>query len=133
IKTNSSFEPEPLKIAVRSMTRSITRNPDAMMLLFRIRQKSSHEFNRAVDTAIHMITFGRFLGFPGERLLLLGTAGLLLNIGKVKLPDEILLKKGALTAEEYALAKEHVAHSVELVGLARGLPTGVEKIVAEHH
>src|SRR6185436_1354825 len=63
IKASSSFEPEPLKIAVRSMTRSIVRNPDAMMLLFRIRERSNQEFNRAVDTAIHMITFGRFLGF----------------------------------------------------------------------
>ena len=133
LRANASFEPEPLKIAVRSMTRSIVRNPDAMMLLFRIKQKSGDEFNRAVDTAIHMITFGRFLGFPGERLLLLGIAGLLLNIGKVKLPDEILLKKEPLTADEFELAKDHVMHSVELVRPARGLPEGVEKIVAEHH
>ena len=133
LKANASFEVEPLKVAVRSMTRSIVRNPDAMMLLFRIKQQGGEEFNRAVDTAIHMITFGRFLGFPGERLLLLGTAGLLLNIGKVKLPDEILLKKEPLTADELALAKEHVRHSVELVGPARGLPEGVQKIVAEHH
>ena len=89
------------------------------MLLFRIKQKSGDEFNRAVDTAIHMITFGRFLGFPGERLLLLGIAGLLLNIGKVKLPETILQKKEPLTADERALAREHVMHSVELVRTAR--------------
>lgn len=133
IRANGSFEPEPLKIAVRSMTRSIVRNPDAMMLLFRIKQKSGHEFNRAVDTAIHMITFGRFLGFPGERLQLLGVAGLLLNIGKVKLPETILQKKDALTADEHAVARNHVAHSVELIRPARDLPRGVENIVAEHH
>lgn len=133
VHADGSFEPEPLKIAVRSMTRSIVRNPDAMMLLFRIKQKSSHEFNRAVDTAIHMITFGRFLGFPGERLQLLGIAGLLLNIGKVKLPETILHKKEALTAEERVLARNHVVHSAELIRPVRGLPEGVEKIVAEHH
>jgi HD-GYP domain-containing protein (c-di-GMP phosphodiesterase class II) len=133
IHANAPFEPEPLKIAVRSMTRSIVRNPDAMMLLFRIKQKSSHEFSRAVDTAIHMITFGRFLGFPGERLQLLGVAGLLLNIGKVKLPETILEKKDALTADEHALARQHVMHSVQLVRPAQGLPEGVENIVAQHH
>jgi HD-GYP domain-containing protein (c-di-GMP phosphodiesterase class II) len=133
LRSSASFDPEPLKVAVRSMTRSIVRNPDAMMLLFRIKERSGEEFNRAVDTSIHMITFGRFLGFPGERLLLVGIAGLLLNIGKVKLPDPILLKKEPLTADEYALAKEHVLHSVQLVSTARDLPDGVEKIVAEHH
>jgi HD-GYP domain-containing protein (c-di-GMP phosphodiesterase class II) len=133
VHADGSFEPEPLKIAVRSMTRSIVRNPDAMMLLFRIKQKSYYEFSRAVDTAIHMITFGRFLGFPGERLQLLGIAGLLLNIGKVKLPETILHKKEALTAEERVLARNHVVDSAELVRPVRGLPEGVEKIVAEHH
>lgn len=133
IHAEGTFEPEPLKIAVRSMTRSIVRNADAMMLLFRIKQKSDHEFNRAVDTAIHMITFGRFLGFPGERLQLLGIAGLLLNIGKVSLPETILHKKGPLTPEERALARNHVVHSTELVRAGRDLPEGVEAIVAEHH
>lgn len=133
IHANGAFEPEPLKVAVRSMTRSIVRNPDAMMLLFRIRQKSGHEFNRAVDTSIHMITFGRFLSFPGERLQLLGIAGLLLNIGKVKVPETILRKTAPLTPDERALARSHVAHSVELLRAAGGLPDGVEAIVAEHH
>jgi HD-GYP domain-containing protein (c-di-GMP phosphodiesterase class II) len=133
IRSNGAFEPERLKIAVRSMTRSIIRNPDAMMLLFRMKQKSSREFNRAVDTAIHMITFGRFLAFPGERLLLLGTAGLLLNIGKVKLPESILQKQQALTPDEHAIAREHVTHSVALIQPAKGLPEGVTDIVAEHH
>ena len=133
IQADGTFEPEPLKIAVRSMTRSIVRNADAMMLLFRIKQKSDHEFNRAVDTAIHMITFGRFLGFPGERLQLLGIAGLLLNIGKVSLPEAILRKKGPLTPDERTLARHHVVHSAELVRAGRNLPEGVEAIVAEHH
>ena len=133
LRSTATLEAEPLNVAVRSVTRSVVRNPDAMMLLFRIQQKSTQEFNRAVDTAIHMITFGRFLGFPGERLQLLGTAGLLLNIGKVKLPDSILQKTESLNADEYTVVRHHVMHSVELVRSARGLPEGVENIVAEHH
>ena len=133
LRVEGELDLEPLKGPVRSMSRSIERNPDAMMLLFRIRQKSSHEFNRAVDTLIHMIAFGRFLQFPGERLLLLGLAGVLLNVGKVRLPDTTLQKKGALTAEEFALAKTHVMHSVELIRAAPGLPQGLEDIVIQHH
>ena len=124
---------DALKGPVRSMTRSIERNPDAMMLLSRIREKSDQEFSRAVDTLIHMIAFGRFLQFPGERLLLLGFAGLLLNVGKVRLPDTVLQKKGALIAEEIALAKSHVMHSVDLIRAAPGLSKDLEDIVAQHH
>jgi HD-GYP domain-containing protein (c-di-GMP phosphodiesterase class II) len=133
LRVIAELDLEPLKGPVRSMTRSIERNPDAMMLLFRIKQKSGTEFSRAVDTLIHMIAFGRFLQFPGERLLLLGLAGLLLNVGKVRLPDTILQKKGPLTAAEYALAKTHVMHSVEMIRAAPGLPKGLEDIVIQHH
>ena len=133
LRQEQELDPEPLKVPVRSMARSIERNPDAMMLLLRIRQKDGHEFSRAVDTLIHMIAFGRFLQFPGERLLLLGLAGLLLNVGKVRLPDAILQKKAPLTAEEYAIAKGHVMHSVEMIRAAPGLSQALADIVMQHH
>jgi len=133
LRVEGELDLEPLKESVRSMTRSIERNPDAMMLLSRIKQKSGNEFNRAVDTLIHMTAFGRFLQFPGERLLLLGLAGMLLNVGKIRLPDSILQKKEALTAEEYVLVKAHVMHSVELIRVAPGLPQGLEDVVIQHH
>src|SRR3990172_5982797 len=68
VRRTGELDPKPLTSAVGSMTRSIERNPDAMMLLFSIKQKGGEEFKRAVDTSIHMTTFGRFLQFPGERL-----------------------------------------------------------------
>ena len=133
IRITGELDPKPLTSAVGNMTRSIERNPDAMMLLFQIKQKGGEEFNRAVNTSIHMTTFGRFLQFPGERLELLGLAGLLLDIGKTKLPDTITQKQGTLTAEEYELSKSHVMHSVDLICAAPGLPNSVEEIVLQHH
>lgn len=133
LRKTGDFDPEVLTTAVGKMTRSIERNPDAMMLLLRIRQKSSEEFNLAVDISIHMITLGRFLQFPSERLELLGLAGLLLDIGKINLPEAILQKKDTLTAEEYELSKEHVLHSVRLITDMPTLPSGLIDIIMQHH
>jgi len=133
LRVTEELDLESLKGPVRSMTRSIERNPDAMTLLLRIKQQGGEEFNRAVNTSIHMITFGRFLQFPAERLELFGLAGLLLDIGKVKLPAEILQRQSTLTAEEYELTKAHVMHSIELIRAAPGLPIGLEEIVLQHH
>jgi HD-GYP domain-containing protein (c-di-GMP phosphodiesterase class II) len=80
-----------------------------------------------------MITFGRFLQFPPERLELLGIAGLLLDVGMLKVPDDILRKKSTLTQEEYALAKAHAMYSVDIVRASPGLPKGVDEIVLQHH
>jgi HD-GYP domain-containing protein (c-di-GMP phosphodiesterase class II) len=119
--------------AVTSMTESIQRNPDAMMLLNTLRQKGGYELGRAMDTSILMITFGRFLQFPKDRLEVLGLAGMLLDVGKTRLPDSVLKKQDMLSPDEYEQIKAHVMHSVELVRSAKGLPAGVADIVLAHH
>lgn len=119
--------------AVTSMTESIQRNPDAMMLLNTLRKKGTYELGRAMDTSILMITFGRFLQYPRDHLEVLGLAGMLLDLGKTKLPDAVLQKKGLLSPEEYDVVKAHVMHSVELVRSAGGLPSGIEDIILMHH
>jgi HD-GYP domain-containing protein (c-di-GMP phosphodiesterase class II) len=133
LRLTGELDPVPLTAAVGSMTRSIERNPDAMMLLFRIRKRGVEAFNRAVDTSIHMITFGRFLQFPSERLDLLGLGGLLLDLGMLTLPDTILHKKETLAEDEYELTKTHVMHAVNIIRAAPGLPDGLEEIVLQHH
>ncbi len=133
LRSTGELDPQPLSVAVGSMTRSIERNPDAMMLLYRIKQKGGAAFSRAVDTSIHMITFGRFLQFPPDRLELLGLAGLLLDIGMLKVPDAILRKRNTLTQDEFELTKAHVTHSVEIIRASPGLLSGVDDIVLQHH
>ncbi len=133
VRKTGDLDARQLTGVVSKLTRSVERNPDAMMLLHRMQQKSSDEFNRAIDNSIHMITFGRFLQFPGDRLELLGLAGLLLDIGKVNLPETILQKKDKLTAEEYEISKQHVGYSIKLIGEAHGLPKGLAEIVVQHH
>ena len=133
LRIEGEIDTEKLTGAVTSMTESIQRNPDAMMLLNTLRQKGSYELGRAMDTSILMITFGRFLQFPKDRLEVLGLAGMLLDVGKTKLPDSVLKKKDLLSPEEYELVKAHVMHSVDLVRAAEGLPKGVDEIVIVHH
>jgi HD-GYP domain-containing protein (c-di-GMP phosphodiesterase class II) len=133
LRLQGEIDSQKLGGAVTSMTESIQRNPDAMMLLNTLREKGGYELGRAMDTSILMITFGRFLQFPKDRLEVLGLAGMLLDVGKTKLPDSILKKQDMLSPDEYEQIKAHVMHSVELVRSATGLPRGVDEIVLMHH
>ncbi len=133
VRLTGNLDAKQVTGIVGNMTRSIERNPDAMILLHRMQERSNDEFNRAVDNSIHMITFGRFLQFPSERLELLGMAGLLLDIGKINLPESILRKKDKLTAEEFEISKQHVMHSVNLIDSVPNLPKGLAEIVLQHH
>jgi HD-GYP domain-containing protein (c-di-GMP phosphodiesterase class II) len=122
-----------VKASVQKIGDSIERNPDAMLLLTRVRQKDERQLQRALSVSVLMITFGRFLQLPREDLDLLGLVGLLQDIGKLKVPDAVLSKREALTPEERSLARLHVVHSAAMLREAPGLPAGLADLVLMHH
>ncbi|MDH5535398.1 MAG: DUF3391 domain-containing protein [Betaproteobacteria bacterium] len=132
LRAQGQIDPKMLTGTVRAMSESIQRNPSAMLLLVKIRQMGELELHRATDTSVIMIAFGRFLQVAPERLELLGLAGLLLDIGKVRIPDAILHKKGLLTADEYEIARSHVKHAIDILRSGK-MNEDVVKIVMQHH
>jgi HD-GYP domain-containing protein (c-di-GMP phosphodiesterase class II) len=134
LRGEERLEPEALAGAVRAMIESMQRNPDAMLLLDSVRRKSDRQVERALNSSILMVAFGRFLKLAEPRLEALGLAGLFLDVGKNRVPDGVLDKCGMLTPAEYRIVKEHVVHSVELVRGANGrFPEGMDEIILQHH
>jgi HD-GYP domain-containing protein (c-di-GMP phosphodiesterase class II) len=119
--------------AVRGLTESMLRNPDAMQLFTQLQKKDDYTLSHALDVSVYMTAFGRFLEMPREDVALLGHIGLLQDIGKVRLPDELLAKRERLTPEELELAKRHVEFSVEILRAARGLPQELPALAGLHH
>lgn len=133
VRANRALDAKALTASVSEMTGSVLRNPNAMLLLARMRARSEYEFARAVDTSVLMIAFGRFLQLSREQLDLLGLAGILLDVGKIRVPGTILDKKGILTAPEYEEAKRHVEYSADIIQRERDLPGEILGVVLQHH
>lgn len=133
VAAGQSIDPERLIGAVRAVSESIQRNPDAMLLLTRLRRKGSYELRRALDTSVLMVSFGRFLQLSQPQLELLGLAGLLQDIGKVRLPRTLLHKKKRFSDEERELVQKHVALSVEILRDAKAFPDELLENVSLHH
>ncbi|MDH4191480.1 MAG: DUF3391 domain-containing protein [Betaproteobacteria bacterium] len=133
IENNQVLEAPKLREAVARLTTSVLRNPNALMLVSRLHEKGSAMLARALDVSIYMIVFGRFLQLPRDDLELLGLTGLLQDVGKTRLPNEVLNKRGRLTREEVEIAKSHVKHSVEIVGSTEGLSFKLAELVSLHH
>jgi HD-GYP domain-containing protein (c-di-GMP phosphodiesterase class II) len=62
-----------------------------------------------------------------------GLGGLLHDVGKMKVPNEILNKPGRLTEEEFTIMKSHAALSRELLQGTQGISDMVIRIASEHH
>jgi len=133
VRAGRALDAPRIREAVTSMTDSVVRNPDAMLLLAKMKEKGAHNLDRALGVSIYMITFGRFLQLPREQLDLLGMLGLLQDVGKMRLPEELLEKKDPLTKVEQALCQSHVAHSVSILKESPGLPPELPPLAALHH
>jgi len=133
VRSGKVIDAPRVREAVTSMTDSVVRNPDAMLLLSRLKERSELTHDRAVGVSIYMITFGRFLQLPREQLDLLGMLGLLQDIGKLRLPAGLLEKKGPLSEDEQKACRSHLLHSVAILKETAGLPAELPALAALHH
>jgi putative two-component system response regulator len=82
--------------------------------------------------AEYAVALGRRLGLPDEDLVTLRRGGYFHDIGKIAIPDAILMKPGPLTPQEHARLREHPATGERLCGDLRALDR-VRPIVRWHH
>lgn len=122
-----------VKASVNGMVESILRNPDAFIWLAKLKDKDAYTYIHSIDTCALAIAFGRHLGLPRRELQHLAVGTLLFDLGKMKLPAELLSKPGKLTADEFDLVKQHVQYSVELMSEIKGIDKKSLEVAQTHH
>jgi len=86
----------------------------------------------AVKVGDYATAIARELGLTGARLKQVRQAGLLHDIGKIAIPEQILHKPSKLTNEEYAIIKTHVTIGADLLEPSQGL-RHLAPFVRYHH
>jgi HD-GYP domain-containing protein (c-di-GMP phosphodiesterase class II) len=124
---------DDLAEVVDEVVDSMVRNPDALMWVARLKRQDTTVYGYTLQVAVYAVALGRHLGLPKAYLSRLGLLGLLLDIGKMKLPRTLLGKQGALTDDEFSLVKRHVAFGLELLRDTPGLEADVLEGIAQHH
>ena len=118
--------------AARSMSDSIKRNPDALVLFSTLKEREDL-IDKALHVSVYMVALARFLEMSEEDLEMAGLVGLLLDVGKLKIPSEVLAKRERLTPDELVLVRSHVTHSVAILETTAGISPEVVRAVAMHH
>lgn len=104
--------------------------------LLKIRNKDPLTCDHCSKAAFYALRLGQILGLPSEDLEALELAAILHDVGKIKVPDEILLKPAALTEDEYAVIKCHPSWGAEMIeedALQDPKRQEVAEIVRHHH
>ncbi len=120
------------KEVVVALRESVVRNPDALLLLSRLKKTRHELYEKSARSSVYMLALGRHLGLPREELSILGMGGLLMDIGQTQLPAEIQ-KKSKLNTTEHEIFKRHVIYGETTVAATSELSDTILAIVAQHH
>lgn len=118
---------------VTPLVESVLRNPDAYFWLESMRQHDSYTYSHAMNCCVLMAAFGRHLGLADEALHDLATGGLLLDVGKIVVPEELLERAQALTDDEQGQMRDHVGQGLRLYDESGAGNAYVREIIQTHH
>ncbi|RZI44082.1 HD-GYP domain-containing protein [Herbaspirillum sp. HC18] len=127
-----AIELDQVEPVVQDITESILRNPGALLGLLRIKSKDDYTFLHSVTVCTLMVAFCRSLGMDAGTMHEAGLGGLLHDVGKALVPDEILNKPGRLTDEEFAVIRRHPQDGYEIL-LKSGAVGEIPLDITLHH
>jgi putative nucleotidyltransferase with HDIG domain len=132
-RMGKAIEVEEASVMVDEINQSVERNSNALLSLIRLKTATEYTYLHSVAVCILMIAVGKQLGLQGEELKQAGMAGLLHDIGKMEVPDEILDKPGKLTDEEFDIMKSHPQRGWELLKSCDGIHETALDVCLHHH
>ena len=133
VRMGRAISTDGVSEVVDCITGSIMRSPGALIGMVGLKNKDDYTFLHSVSVGTLLVAFGRTLNLDPDTLRELGMGGLLHDVGKMKVPNEILNKPGRLTDEEFEIIKRHPADGHQVLLEAGGLNDIPLDITRHHH
>lgn len=133
IRLGKQIEIEQMEPIVENMIDSIFRNQDALFPLGRLKEHDNYTFQHSVSVCTLMIAFARGLEMSRAEIKEIAIGALLHDVGKAKVPDEILNKPAKLTDAEFDKMKSHVVQSIIILQNTPGITQAMLEVAGQHH
>ena len=112
---------------------SIIRNPDALVCFTHLRQTHAATAEHGLRSCILALALGRHLGMAKQQLTNLGIGMLLHDIGKTRVPQEILECGHERNEEERRILRMHVSDGVAILESTEGIDSSSIEVARQHH
>jgi len=124
---------EKVALLVDDIAGQLDRNASALLRVLQLKSKHQYTYLHSVAVCTLMVNLARNLGMDEETVRALGLAGLLHDVGKMAIPDAVLDKPGRLSAEEFALVREHPERGLSLLREDPTMPALAMEVCLHHH
>lgn len=131
--TESENFSEATNNVANELMKTITDNDAVAVDISMLKVSDEYTFKHSVDVATMAMIIGKKHGLSERDVHDLGVAGLLHDVGKSKIPNEVLNKPGRLDDNEFALMKQHTLLGFEILKSRNTFSEGIMRGVLQHH
>lgn len=124
---------EPLEENLSSILEEVRAHEELVIPIVQLKRHDDYTFTHSLNVAIIALFIGKFMGLGHEELLRLGLGALLHDLGKLKVPQEILRKPEALSDDEWRIIKQHPLTAKHILDEQKRLEDLVKFVPLEHH
>ncbi len=131
--SGTTVDLKPVLEVTKKSVDAIFNSPDSLACMVNIREKDEYLLEHSVAVSVYITIFAHHLKMSKKVVHHLSIGAFLHDIGKIKIPDEILNKPGKLTDEEFTIMKTHANHSIDIIKKTPGISKLSMDIAALHH
>jgi len=133
VETRATLPLLEAETVVRSLSVAMHGSGKVVVPLLQLKQFDQYTTTHSLNVAVLTMALAEALGFGARDVRAFGTAGLLHDLGKVRVPREILVKPGKLSDEERSVLNAHPVDGARII-LQGDDQLGLAAAVAyEHH
>jgi len=124
---------EIAKKAVAKCVDSVLHSPDALLWMTQLKNRDLYTSQHSMNVCILAIALGRQINLSVQELNDVGLCGMMHDMGKMRIPLEILNKPGKLTPAELKIMQGHAELGWKLLLSSSGMYAGAIDVAHSHH
>lgn len=133
IKDGDKIELDNIKEHLETAFPDMIRNNDILMRLKQLQETDDYTFQHSIRVSLLASMIGKWLKYSENEMKELALAGLLFDIGKLKVPDFVMNRERKITSNEYNLIKKHPQFGYQILLKTEGVTNNVKYCALQHH
>ena len=133
IISGKSVDYNILSVITAEIYQNIHNDSNIINCITEIKKKDEYTYYHCINVAFYTMLIAKWLKLSEEDIQKAILSGLLHDIGKLKISEEILNKTGRLTQEEFEIIKGHPLHGFEIAKTICNLDNDVRLAILLHH
>jgi putative nucleotidyltransferase with HDIG domain len=133
VREHGGFPIAEAEAVVRSLTVAMHGSRQVMLPLLQLKDFDQYTTTHSLNVSVLTMGLAEFMGMGSTDVRTLGVAGLLHDVGKIKVPKDLLTKPGKLTPDERAVISQHPRYGAQLILESEETLDLAAVVAYEHH